>query len=39
LKALAKDIHADSIPKNWVTFTVHPTLLLSAYILDLKKRL
>jgi dynein heavy chain 1 len=39
LKALAKDIHSDSIPKGWVTFTVHPTLLLSPYILDLKKRL
>ena len=39
LKALAKDIHSDSIPKGWVTFTVHPTLQLSPYILDLKKRL
>lgn len=39
LKTLAKDIHSDSIPKAWVTFTVHPTLQLSPYVLDLKKRL
>lgn len=38
LKSLAKDIHEDTIPKNWVKFTIDTTLPLHKYIPDLKER-
>lgn len=38
LRELAKDIHADSVPKPWVSFTIDPSLSLTNYILDLQRR-
>jgi dynein heavy chain 1 len=38
LRELAKDIHADSVPKSWVSFTIDPTISLTNYIIDLQRR-
>ena len=38
LRELCKDIHSDTIPKSWVSFTIDPTTNLTNYILDLQKR-
>lgn len=38
LRELAKDIHADSVPKSWVSFTMDPTINLTNYIIDLQRR-
>lgn len=38
LRELAKDIHADIVPKSWITFTIDPNINLTSYILDLQKR-
>lgn len=39
LRELAKDIHADTVPKSWVSFTIDPTISLTNYIIDLQHRL
>lgn len=38
LKSIAKDIHEDTIPKNWIKFIFDVTLPLNKYIPDLKER-
>lgn len=38
LRELCKEVHSDSVPKMWVSFTIDPTLSLTNYILDLQKR-
>lgn len=38
LRQLAKDIHADAVPKSWVSFTIDPTISLTNYIIDLQHR-
>lgn len=38
LRELAKDIHADSVPKSWVSFIFDPTITLTNYIIDLQRR-
>lgn len=38
LRELAKDIHADTVPKSWVTFTIDPNITLTNYIVDLQRR-
>ena len=38
LRELAKDIHADNVPKNWVNFIIDPTITLTNYLVDLQRR-
>lgn len=38
LRELAKDIHADAVPKSWVSFTFDPTITLTNYVIDLQRR-
>jgi dynein heavy chain 1 len=38
LRELAKDIHADIVPKSWINFTIDPTINLTNYIIDLQHR-
>jgi dynein heavy chain 1 len=38
LRDLAQDIHADAIPKTWVSFIMDPTITLTNYVMDLQKR-
>ena len=38
LRELAKDIHADTVPKSWVSFTFDTTINLTNYIIDLQRR-
>lgn len=38
LRELAKDIHADTVPKSWVSFTIDPNINLTNYIIDLQRR-
>lgn len=38
LRDLAQDIHADAIPKAWVSFIMDPTITLTNYVMDLQKR-
>ena len=38
LRDLAQDIHADAIPKTWVSFIMDPTITLTSYVMDLQKR-
>lgn len=35
---MAKDIHADTVPKHWVSFIIDPTVNLTNYIIDLQRR-
>ena len=38
MRELAKDIHADAVPKSWVNFTIDPTITLTNYVVDLQRR-
>ena len=38
LRELCKDIHSDTIPKAWVSFTMDTATNLTNYVLDLQKR-
>ena len=38
LRELAKDIHADTVPKSWVSFTFDTNINLTNYIIDLQRR-
>ena len=38
LRELCKEIHSDSVPKVWTSFTFDQTINLTNYIIDLQKR-